>query len=224
VHILVVEDEERLANLLRRVLVEQQHIVDIACSGERGIELGLGSEYDLITLDSMLPDVDGINVLRTLRSEGIGTSVLMLTARDDVSDRVAGLNAGADDYLVKPFAMKEFLARVRALLRRRDEPPVPSQILRVEDLMLDPQRREVRRAGQAIELTATEFSLLEYLMTNAGHVLSRGQILGRVWDSDMEWTSNIVGTYIHYVREKVDRGRGKALITTIRGVGYRIGE
>jgi DNA-binding response OmpR family regulator len=222
-HILVVEDDQRLARLLKRVLTEERHTVDLAHSGETGLELGLSAGYDLLILDLMLPDLDGTQVCRRLRADRIATPVLMLTARGAVEDRVAGLDAGADDYLVKPFAMEELLARVNALLRRRDRTLEAATELRVEDLALDLLRREVRRAGRVIELTPKEFALLEYLMRNPGLALSRTQIIDHVWRYDLDAVSNVVDIYIHYLRDKIDRGFDRPLIKTVRGIGYKIG-
>lgn len=222
-HILIVEDDQRLGRLLQRVLTEERHAVDLAHSGERGLDLALSAGYDLVILDLMLPDLDGVEVCRRLRAEGIGTPVLMLTARGTVEDRVAGLNAGADDYLVKPFAMAELLARVNALLRRRDRPAEIPTVIEVADLTLDLLRREVRRAGKVIELTPKEFALLEYLMRNSGTALSRTQIIDHVWRYDLDAVSNVVDIYIHYLRGKIDRNSKRPLIKTVRGVGYKIG-
>jgi DNA-binding response OmpR family regulator len=221
-HILVVEDEPRLARLLQRVLTEERHAVDLAHAGNQGLDLALSGGYDLVILDLMLPDIDGIELCRQLRAEGIATPVLMLTARGAIEDRVAGLNAGADDYLVKPFAMAELLARVSALLRRRDRAPEMAQVLQVGDLTLDLLRREARRAGRVIDLTPKEFALLEYLMRNAGLVLSRTQIIDHVWRYDLDAVSNVVDIYIHYLRDKVDRDFPRPLIKTVRGVGYKV--
>jgi DNA-binding response OmpR family regulator len=222
VHILVVEDERRLGTLLRRVLTEERHAVDLAHDGTEGLDLASSGTYDLIVLDVMLPGMDGFALCRQLRADEIHTPVLMLTARDAVQDRVSGLNAGADDYLVKPFAMEEFLARVAALLRRREQTVDMSPQLTVGDLTLDLVRHEVRRGGRNIELTAKEFALLEFLMRNPGQVLTRTQITDRVWRYDLDALSNVVDTYIHYLRDKVDRGFARSLIKTVRGVGYKI--
>jgi DNA-binding response OmpR family regulator len=221
-HILVVEDEQRLARLLQRVLSEERHTVDAAHAGNDGLGLALNGTYDLLILDLMLPDLDGIAITRELRAQNIPTPILMLTARGAVEDRVAGLNAGADDYLVKPFAMAELLARVAALLRRRDRAPATSNLLQVADLTLDLLRHEARRGERIIELTAKEFGLLEYLMRNPGLVLSRTQIIDHVWRYDVDAVSNVVDIYIHYLREKIDKGEPKPLIKTVRGVGYKI--
>jgi DNA-binding response OmpR family regulator len=222
-HILVVEDDQRLARLLKRVFNEERHTVDLAHSGESGLDLALSGGYDLVILDLMLPDLDGVQVCRRLRAERVATPVLMLTARGAVEDRVAGLDAGADDYLVKPFAMEELLARVNALLRRRDRTAEVATVLQVDDLVLDQLRREVRRAGQVIELTPKEFALLEYLIRNPGMALSRTQIIDHVWRYDLDAVSNVVDIYIHYLRDKIDRGFERPLIKTVRGVGYKIG-
>src|SRR5438552_1686580 len=221
-HILVVEDEQRLARLLQRVLTEERHTVDVAFDGDEGLGLGLTDTYDLLILDLMLPGLDGIQIARQLRATRIGAPILMLTARGAVEDKVAGLKVGADDYLVKPFAMAELLARVEALLRRRDRAPDDGTSLQVADLTLDLVRHEARRDGKIIELTAKEFGLLEYLMRNPAHVLSRTQITDHVWRYDMDAVSNVVDIYIHYLRDKIDRGFPKQLIRTMRGVGYKI--
>ncbi len=221
-HILVVEDEERLAALVRRVLAEERHAVDVAHDGESGLDLADSGTYDLVILDVMLPGMDGFEVCRQMRADGVHTPVLMLTARGSVEDRVAGLNAGADDYLVKPFALEELLARVNALLRRRTGTLDTSTELQVKDLTLDLVRHEVRRGNRILELTAKEFALLEYLMRHPGQVLSRTQITDHVWRYDIDALSNVVDTYIHYLRDKVDKGHNNPLIKTIRGVGYKI--
>ncbi|MGH2495666.1 MAG: response regulator transcription factor [Ktedonobacteraceae bacterium] len=221
-HILVVEDEQRLAHLLRRVLLEERHTVDVAYDGNAGLNLALSDTYDVVVLDVMLPGIDGLEICRQLRAERIVTPVLMLTARGAIEDRVTGLNVGADDYLTKPFAMEELLARINALLRRRDRPFEEAPQLTVGDLTLDLVRHEARRAGRVIELTAKEFALLEYLMRHAGRVLTRTQIVDSVWRYDLEALSNVVDIYIHYLRDKVDQGFSRQLIKTVRGVGYKI--
>lgn len=220
-HILIVEDEQRLARLVQRVLVEERHTVEMAHTGRDGLYLAQSGVFDLIVLDLMLPDLDGIEICRQVRHAGVNTPVLMLTARGSVEDRVSGLNAGADDYLVKPFAMAELVARVNARLRR-DRGVEITSTLQVADVSLDLVRREVRRAGQPVELTPREFSLLEYLMRNAGQVLTRVQIVEHVWNYDLDAVSNVVDIYIHYLRDKVDRGRDEPLIKTVRGAGYKM--
>ncbi len=221
-HILVIEDEKRLAYLLRRVLQEERHTVDLAHDGQSGLDLALSDTYDVVILDLMLPGIDGLEICRQMRAEHITTPVLMLTARGAIEDRVTGLNVGADDYLTKPFAMAELLARINALLRRRDRRFDDNLQLSVGDLTLDLVRHEARRAGRVIELTAKEFALLEYLMRHPGQVLSRTQIINAVWRYDIDALSNVVDIYIHYLREKIDQGFDYPLIKTVRGVGYKI--
>src|SRR6266496_726771 len=221
-HILVVEDEQRLAFLLRRVLTEERHTVDVANDGTAGLDLALSDTYDVVILDVMLPKLDGIEICRQMRAERIMSPVLMLTARGSVEDRVTGLNVGADDYLTKPFAMAELLARINALLRRRDRRFDEAPVLTVGDLTLDLVRHEARRGGRIIELTAKEFALLEYLMRHPGQVLTRTQIVDAVWRYDLDALSNVVDIYIHYLRDKIDQGFAYPLIKTVRGVGYKI--
>ena len=220
-HVLVVEDEQRLAFLLRRVL-QERHTVDLAHEGDSGLNLALGGTYDVAILDVMLPGVDGLEICRQMRAEHITTPVLMLTARGAIEDRVNGLNVGADDYLVKPFALEELLTRINALLRRRDRRFEETPQLTVRDLTLDLVRHDVRRAGHLIELTAKEFALLEYLMRHPGQVLTRTQITDAVWCYDLDALSNVVDIYIHYLRDKIDQGFTRPLIKTVRGVGYKI--
>jgi DNA-binding response OmpR family regulator len=207
--------------LLRRVLGEERHTVDVAFDGAEGLNLAGSDTYDLLILDLMLPGVDGLEICRRVRADGVSMPILMLTARGSVEDRVAGLNLGADDYLVKPFAMEELLARVAALLRRGRTVDSATQ-LHLGDLTLDLTRHEARRAGRIIELTAKEFALLEFLMRHPGQVLSRTQIIDHVWRYDFDALSNVVDIYIHYLRDKIDRGFARPLIKTVRGVGYKI--
>ncbi len=221
-HILIVEDEQRLGYLLRRVLLEERHTVDLAHEGHTGFNLALSDTYDVVILDVMLPGIDGIEICRQMRAEHVMSPVLMLTARGAVEDRVTGLNVGADDYLTKPFAMEELLARINALLRRRDRRFDETSQLTVADLALDLLRHEAQRAGRAIELTAKEFALLEYLMRHPSQALTRTQIIDAVWRYDLEALSNVVDIYIHYLREKIDQGFSHPLIKTVRGVGYKI--
>ncbi len=221
-HILVVEDEKRLAFLLRRVLLEERHTVDLAHDGHAGLDLAESGTYDVVVLDVMLPGIDGIEICRQMRADGVMSPVLMLTARGSVEDRVVGLNVGADDYLTKPFAMEELLARINALLRRRDRSFEATPQLTVGDLTLDLVRHEARRAGRVIELTAKEFALLEYLMRHPGQALTRTQIIDAVWRYDLEALSNVVDIYIHYLRDKIDSGFSRPLIKTVRGMGYKI--
>jgi two-component system OmpR family response regulator len=220
VRILVVEDSARMANLLTRGLEEEGYSVDAVASGEDAVQYARSAPYDVILLDVMLPRADGFEVCRHLRVEGNRTPVLMLTARDAVMDRVAGLDAGADDYLTKPFSFQELFARVRALIRRGPS-DVPA-VLEVGDLSLDPARHEVRRGKREVRLTAKEFALLEYLMRNAGQVLSRRQLIEHAWDFAYEGDSNVLDVYVRYLREKIDRPFGRTSIETVRGVGYKL--
>lgn len=215
--ILIAEDEERMAALVADALVADGHRVDVQHGGDAALALALANRFDVIVLDVMLPDVDGFSVCRSLREAGVKAAVLMLTARDAIEDRVNGLDAGADDYLVKPFALAELRARVRALNRRPAGLRGPE--LRVSDLVLDPLRREVRRGGRRIELTAREYTLLHTLMRRAGEPLSRAEILDTVWGEDAEPYGNVIDLYIHYLRTKTER-YGPRLIETVRGVGY----
>ena len=220
-HILVIEDERRLASLVRRALQEEGHKVEVSNDGAEGLDMAETTGYDLLVLDLMLPHLDGVEICRRLRSTGSDVRILMLTARDAVEDRVAGLEAGADDYLVKPFSFTELIARVRALARRQIQPQVELE-LSSGDLVLDLQRHEARRDGRTIELTAKEFQLLEYLMRNAGHVMTRTQILDQVWGYNLDSFSNVVDIYVHYLRNKIDRDFPEPLIRTVRGVGYSL--
>lgn len=219
--VLIVEDEQRLVRLMRRVLENERYVVDAAFDGEVGIEKAGSGTYDLIVLDVMLPRYNGVEVCRWLRAHKVATPILMLTARDQLEDKVAGLDAGADDYLTKPFDFEELLARLRALSRRASATP-QEPVLQVGGLMMDLNRHEVQRNGQPIVLTVREFALLEYLMRHPGQALSRAQITNHVWPYDSDAVSNIVDIYIHYLREKVDRGFDVPLIQTIRGIGYSI--
>jgi len=221
-NVLLIEDDPRVARVVQRALQEAGKRVEVVHDGAEGLARAQTASYDLIVLDVMLPELDGIELCRSLRRQRVRTPVLMLTARDSVADRVRGLDAGADDYLTKPFALEELLARVRALSRRAGE--AEDEVLRVGDLTLNLARHEARRGGRVIELTAREFALLEYLMRNAGRVLTRAQITDHVWGYDSEATSNVVEIYIHYLRDKIDRGFPRPLIRTVRGVGYTVKE
>jgi two-component system OmpR family response regulator len=220
VRILVVEDELKMARLLKRGLEEAGYSVDIATTAREAVWLGTENPYDAVTLDLMLPDEDGFEVCKKLRENGQWAPVLMLTARSSVADRVRGLDVGADDYLTKPFAFVEFLARLRALMRRGGvEQPV---VLAVGGLTLDPATHEVARSGTSINLSSREFSLLEYFMRRAGEVVSRAQLIEQVWDFAYEGDSNVVDVYVRYLREKIDRPFGKNSLMTVRGAGYRL--
>jgi len=219
--ILVVEDERKVAAFIRQGLVEEGHAVEVTADGAAALEaIDVGPPYDLIVLDVMLPKRDGFQVLKTLRGQHVQTPVLLLTARDAVADKVTGLDLGADDYLAKPFAFEEFLARVRALLRRNRGRAEP--VLRVADLRLDPATRAVTRGQRRITLTAREHALLEYFMRNAGRVLSRPMITQHVWGMDFDPESNIIDVYVGYLRRKIDADGEPRLLQTIRGAGYTL--
>jgi two-component system OmpR family response regulator len=222
VRVLVVEDELKMASIIRRTLGREGIAVDLAPEGEEALWMALAVEYDAIVLDVMLPGASGFEVCRTLRERGVWAPVLMLTARDAVEDRVAGLDSGADDYLVKPFAMAELLARLRSLTRRAlpERPPV----LEVGDLLLDPTRREVSRAGVEIPLSGKEFALLETFMRRSGQVLSRLELIEHAWDIAYEVRSNVVDVYVRRLRDKIDRPFGCRSLETVRGSGYRLRE
>jgi two-component system OmpR family response regulator len=222
VRVLIVEDQPKLAALLARGLREEGHAADVAERGEDASWMALAAPYDAIVLDIMLPGVDGLETCRELRRQGVWTPVLMLTARDAIDDRVVGLDAGADDYLTKPFSFEELLARLRALNRRAPaERPVSVE---VGDLRLDPAAHRVWRGTTELDLSAKEFALLELLMRRPGNVLTRGQLLEGAWDMSYERRSNIVDVYIGHLREKIDRPFGSDTIETVRGVGYRLKE
>ncbi len=222
-YVLVVEDDERVARIVARGLTEAGNRVEVAHDGLDGLQRALSGAFDIVLLDILLPQMDGLTVCRNLRKQRVRTPILMLTARDSVPDKVRGLDAGADDYLAKPFSMDELHARIRALVRRAAEEP-DDQALHVADLTLDLGARLARRGGQSIELTTKEFEVLEYLMRHRGQVLTKSQLSDHVWGYDATLTSNVVETYIHYLRNKVDRGFQRPLIRTIRGVGYSIRE
>jgi len=218
--ILVIEDERKVAEFIRNGLVEEGYAVDAAFDGDAGFELASSGEYDAILLDVMLPRVDGVTLCAGLRAAGCDTPILMLTAKDAVSDKVRGLDAGADDYLTKPFAFEELLARIRALLRKKYQHQATR--LAVDDLVLDTATHTVTRAGEAIPLSVKEYALLEYLMRNAGSVVTRTMISEHVWDISFETFTNVIDVYISYLRNKIDKGRPRALIQTVRGRGYTL--
>jgi DNA-binding response OmpR family regulator len=217
--VLLVEDEQRLGRLLKRVLEEERYTVDLVHDGIQGEDLACTGGYDILVLDVMLPSRDGVNVCARLREAGVQTPILLLTARDAVADRVKGLDAGADDYLVKPFAFAELLARLRSLGRRRVADIVPTRLVQ-DGLVMDLIGHEVCRDGQRVELSAREYALLEYFLRHPGQVLTRTQLLEAVWGYEPGLTSNLVDTYVHYLRDKLDRGRRPHLLQTVRGVGY----
>jgi len=220
--ILVVEDELKMASLIRRGLIEEGHAADVTPKGEDAVWMAEAHPYDVVVLDVMLPGVGGFETCRRLRNAGVWTPVLMLTARDAVDDRVAGLDAGADDYLTKPFSFAELLARLRALARRGGVER-PAQ-LEIGDLVLDPATRRAWRGDTEIHLSPKEFALLEAFMRRPGQVLSRLQLLEHAWDFAYENRSNVVDVYVRYLREKIDRSFGTDSIETVRGVGYRFRE
>jgi heavy metal response regulator len=218
VRILVVEDERKVASFIQKGLEEEGYAVDVAADGEEGLVLALTRVHDLIILDVRLPKIDGLGVLQALRHDSVTAPVLLLTVRATIEDKVLGLDAGADDYLTKPFAFQELVARVRALLRRRME--AEPTVLRIGDLTLDPARRTVTRGGEKIDLTPREFALLDYFMRNPGRVLTRTMIAEHVWDYSFDTSTNVIDVYVNYLRKKVDAGREPKLLHTMRGVGY----
>jgi heavy metal response regulator len=220
--VLVVEDERRIADFIRKGLSEQGYAVDVASDGEEALDWATAAEFDTIVLDIMLPVRDGIEVCRLLRKKGVRTPILMLTARDAVEDRVLGLDSGADDYLVKPFAFAELLARLRALSRR--EPTALSAVLRVGDLTLDTTTREARRKELPILLTNREYALLEYLMRHPNQVLTRTMIAEHVWNYDFDNATNVIDVHVRNLRRKIDEPYVNKLIQTVRGAGYRISD
>ena len=218
--VLVVEDERKLGELLRRGLGEEGYAADLADRGEEALWMVRAVDNDVVVLDVMLPGADGFEICRRMRDSGVWAPVLMLTARDAVEDRVSGLDVGADDYLTKPFAFEELLARLRALTRRA--PPERPTVLEVGDLRLDPAAHRAWRGDQELDLSAKEFALLELFMRRPGMTLSRTQLLDGAWDIAFESRSNVIDVYVRYLREKIDRPFGRDSIETIRGVGYRL--
>jgi heavy metal response regulator len=222
VRILVVEDERKVASFIKKGLEEEGYAVDVAVDGEEGLVMALTRVHDLIILDIRLPRRDGLRVLQALRHDGVTAPVLLLTVRATIEDKVLGLDAGADDYLTKPFAFQELVARVRALLRRRAEGE--PTVLHIGDLTLDPARRTVTRGDEKIDLTPREFALLDYFIRNPGRVLTRTMIAEHVWDYSFDTSTNVIDVYVNYLRKKVDAGREPKLLHTMRGVGYVLKE
>ena len=219
--VLVVEDEEKVASFLKQALEEAGHAAAVAHTGPDGLALAQATAFDVIVLDHLLPGLTGQELCRRLRAEGVQAAILMVTARAALEDKIAGLDAGADDYLTKPFSIDELLARIRALLRRRDAPGLPT--LTIDDLTLDPQTRLARRGERTIELSAREYALLDYLMRNARRPVTRTGIAEHVWGFDFDHGSNVIDVYISYLRAKIDRGSEKKLIRTLRHIGYQLG-
>jgi DNA-binding response OmpR family regulator len=218
-NVLIVEDEPSVARFLKQAASESGYAAQVVTDGRDALAIAKHSDFDLVLLDVMLPGMNGFEVCRRLRADEVRTPILIITARDGLEDKVEGLDSGADDYIVKPFHVAELLARMRALLRRGETSPA---VLSVADLTLDPARREARRGKKVIHLSATEYSLLEYLMRNAGRVLTRSMILEHVWQYDFEGNDNVLDVYVSYLRRKVDKGHPTPLIHTVRGAGYRM--
>jgi DNA-binding response OmpR family regulator len=218
VRILLVEDESKVASFIQKGLEEEQYQVDVAHDGEEGLRRALASEHDLIILDILLPKRDGMSILREVRERRIDTPVLILTAKDSVEDRVAGLNSGCDDYLPKPFAFAELLARSRALLRRKSSDRGVTLV--AGDLVLDPVSHRVSRAGKSVDLTSREYALLQYFMQHPNQILTRTMIVEQVWGYDFDNFSNVVDVYVNYLRNKIDRNFEPKLLHTVRGIGY----
>jgi two-component system copper resistance phosphate regulon response regulator CusR len=218
--ILIVEDEKKISGFIKRGLKEEGHLADAAYDGEEGRLLAKTNEYDLIILDLMLPKIDGITLCRELRQEGMTMPIIMLTAKDDIKDKVMGLDSGADDYLTKPFVFDELLARIRSLLRRKD---AGSQAkLQTADLLLDVASHKVTRSGKEVILTPKEYALLEYLMRNAGKVVTRTMISEHVWDINFDTDTNVIDVYVNYLRKKIDQEHKQKLIHTVRTRGYTL--
>lgn len=221
--ILIIEDDRKIANAIKKGLEQESYAVDIAYDGEDGFGSAMNINYDVIILDRMLPGMDGVEICRALRDNKIKIPIIMLTAKDKIADKVEGLNAGADDYLTKPFSFEELLARLRALMRRPQE--ISNNLLQISDLILDRVKFEVRRGKKYLLLSSKEFALLEYMMRNPGRILTKDNIIEHVWDYDADILPNTVEVYIGYLRNKIDKPfKGKPeLIHTIRGFGYKIG-
>lgn len=220
--ILVIEDEKKVAGFIKKGMEEETYAVDVAVDGEEGLAMAEINQYDLIILDLMLPKIDGLEVLTRCREKKINTPILLLTAKDSVEDKVTGLNKGADDYLTKPFAFSELLARSRSLLRRGQGEA--KTVLKLADLSLDMVSHKVNRNGEEVELTGKEYSLLEYFMRNQGKVLTRTMIAEHVWDYNFDTFTNVIDVYINHLRKKIDKDHPKKLLHTLRGVGYVLKE
>ena len=220
--ILVAEDDRKVAGFLKKGLKEEQYAVDVCYDGEEALFQAQVNQYDLVILDVMLPKKNGFSVCKEIREDGNLTPILMLTARDQLEDKIKGLQEGADDYLTKPFAFEELLARIQALLRRTQD--YKTKTLKVGDLELDPVSRKITREGKPITLTGKEYALLEYLMRNKGRVITQSMIIDHVWDMNYDGLSNVVNVYINHLREKIDKGFSLKYIHTIRGVGYKVDE
>jgi DNA-binding response OmpR family regulator len=220
--ILLIEDEHKIANAIKQGLIQEKYAVDVEYDADSGLGAALNEAYDAMIIDRMLPgSVEGLEICRQVRAASIHTPILLLTAKDQIKDRVEGLNAGADDYLVKPFSFEELLARIRALMRR--PAPTSGTVLKVGDLSLDPVSYEVKRAGHKLELSAKEFALLEYMMRNPGRVLTKDNIISHVWDFDADVLPNTVEVYVGYLRNKIDKPFKRPLLKTQRGFGYILG-
>ncbi len=218
--ILAIEDETKVGSFIKRALEEESYAVDLCEDGAKGLELAFATNYDLVIVDLMVPTLPGLEIVKGIRQAKIQTPILILTAQSQVDQRVKGLDAGADDYLTKPFAIDELLARIRALLRRgATESP---GVIQIDDLLLNPATREVTRGDQRIDLTLKEYALLEYLMRHTGRVLTRPMISEHVWNQDFDTFTNVIDVYVNYLRNKIDRGRVKKLIHTVRGSGYML--
>jgi len=220
--LLVVEDEKKVSGFIKKGLEEEGYAVDVALDGKTGLQMAMDRVHDLIVLDIHLPGMDGLSLLHRLRTAKVSTPVLLLTVRANIEDKVLGLDAGADDYLTKPFAFQELVARIRALLRRQAEAKLP--VLRFADLTLDPARRMVFRGTRKIDLSAKEYALLDYFIRNPGRVLTRTMIAEHVWDYNFDSMTNIIDVYVNYLRRKIDSDREHKLIHTVRGVGYVLKE
>lgn len=219
---LIIEDEPKIANAISRGLKYEHFVTEVYDNGDDGLAAALGDDYDIIILDRMLPGIEGVEITKRVRAKGIKTPILLLTAKSQIRDRVEGLNAGADDYLIKPFSFEELLARIRALLRRPTE--VTDNILKIDNLTLDTSNYEVRRGKKRIKLTKTEYSLLEYLLRNQDQIISKEKLIGHVWDFDADILPNTVEAYIGSLRRKIDKPfPGNSLLHTYRGFGYKIG-